>query len=316
MSISENESLATLEFLVAIARADGTIDPAERAALEGAFSGATLPAGTSLAQLLEAQLNTRDILARVASPEARERTFEAAFTLAKADGTCSASEQALLDQARAAWGISTDKVSVLDRLVSEARDTVLPSNIQAISDPTQRAAAISEDVKKYAVMTAVLGAFPLPGLSIITDLAVVGMQVKLVRDIGQYYGHTIDQKAARSLIASVGAAVGARMALSNVAKLVPGLGSAVGAATAFAATWAIGRLGVAFFENDGKLDVDLLKKAYESGQKEGKDAYKANKETIDSHAAAKKDELAALATARKEGKLSEEEYQAKVSRLL
>jgi len=316
MSISENESLATLEFLVAIARADGTIDPAERAALEGAFSGATLPAGTSLAQLLEAQLNTRDILARVTSPEARERTFEAAFTLAKADGTCSASEQALLDQARAAWGISTDKVSVLDRLVSEARDTVLPSNIQAISDPTQRAAAISEDVKKYAVMTAVLGAFPLPGLSIITDLAVVGMQVKLVRDIGQYYGHTIDQKAARSLIASVGAAVGARMALSNVAKLVPGLGSAVGAATAFAATWAIGRLGVAFFENDGKLDVDLLKKAYESGQKEGKDAYKANKETIDSHAAAKKDELAALATARKEGKLSEEEYQAKVSRLL
>ena len=316
MSISENESLATLEFLVAIARADGTIDPAERAALESAFAGAVLPAGTSLAQLLEAPANAGDIFARVSSPEARERAFEAAFALAKADGTCSDSEQALLDQARAAWSISTEKVSLLDRLMSEARDTVLPSSIQAIADPTQRAAAISEDVKKYAVMTAVLGAFPLPGLSLITDLAVVGMQVKLVRDIGQYYGHTIDQKAARSLIASVGAAVGARMALSNVAKLVPGLGSAVGAATAFAATWAIGRLGVAFFENDGKLDVDLLKKAYESGQKEGKDAYKANKEAIDTHAAAKKDELAALATARKEGKLSEEEYQAKVARLL
>ena len=316
MSISENESLATLEFLVAIARADGTIDPAERAALESAFAGAVLPAGTSLAQLLEAQASAGDILARVSSPEARERAFEAAFALAKADGTCSASEQALLDQARAAWSISAEKVSLLDRLVSEARDTVLPSSIQAIADPTQRAAAISEDVKKYAVMTAVLGAFPLPGLSIITDLAVVGMQVKLVRDIGQYYGHTIDQKAARSLIASVGVAVGARMALSNFAKLVPGLGSAVGAATAFAATWAIGRLGIAFFENDGKLDVDLLKKAYESGQKEGKDAYKANKEAIDSHAAAKKDELASLATARKEGTLSEEEYQAKVARLL
>jgi len=316
MSISEHDSLATLQFLIAIARADGAIDPAERAALESAFAGATLPAGTTLAHLLEAPVNVPDILARVTSPEARERAFEAAFTLSKADGECSASEQALLDQARAAWDISAEKVSMLDRLMSEARDTVLPSNIKAITDPTQRAAAIAEDVKKYAIMTAVLGAFPLPGLSIITDLAVVGLQVKLVRDIGQYYGHPIGQKAARSLIASVGAAVGARMALSNVAKLVPGLGSAVGAAAAFAATWAIGRLGVAFFENDGKLDVDLLKKAYESGQKEGKDAYKENKASIDTHAAAKKDELAALATARKDGNLSEEEYQAKVARLL
>ncbi len=316
MSISEQESVATLELLVAIARADGVIEPAEREALELAFTDAALPAGTTLATLYEAPYDVDAILARITTREARERAFEAAFGLAKADGNCAPSEQAILDRARTAWEIADEKVGLLDRLVSEARDTVLPSNIQAITDPVARAAAIKEDVLKYAILTAVLGAFPLPGVALITDFAVVGLQVKLVRDIGQYYGHTIDAHAAKSLFASVGVGIGARMALSNVAKFVPGFGSAVGASTAFAATWAVGRLGVAYFENDGKMDVDLLKKAFTDAQKEGKDAYKANKETVDARAEANKDAIAALATERKEGKITEEQYQERLAKLL
>jgi tellurite resistance protein len=96
MSISETESLATLELLVAIARADGTVEPAERDALEAAFAGASLPSGLTLAQLLEAPTDVDAILRRVTTPEARERAFEAAFTLAKADGECAPSEQAIL----------------------------------------------------------------------------------------------------------------------------------------------------------------------------------------------------------------------------
>ena len=155
MSISETESLATLELLVAIARADGTVEPAERDALEAAFAGASLPSGLSLAQLLEAKTDVDDILRRVTTPEARERAFEAAFTLAKADGECAPSEQAILDRARTAWEIPAEKVSTLDRIISEARDTVLPSNIQAISDPTARAAATAASpiaVRRCAVM--------------------------------------------------------------------------------------------------------------------------------------------------------------------
>lgn len=316
MSITEQESLATLELLVAIARADGVVEPAEREALESAFSVATLPAGTTLTALLETPVEVDGILARIKSPAARERAFEAAFTLAKADGNCVATEQAILDRARTVWEIPTEKVSVLDRLIAEARDTVLPSNIQAIAEPAARAAAIKEDTLKYCILTAVLGAFPLPGVALITDFAVVGLQVKLVRDIGQYYGHTIDAQAAKSLFASVGVGIGARMALSNVAKFVPGFGSAVGATTAFAATWAVSKLGVAYFENDGKLDADLLKKVFTDAQKEGKDAYKANKETIDARAEANKDALAALTTERKEGKITEEEYQTRLAKLL
>lgn len=150
-------------------------------------------------------------------------------------------------------------------------------------------------------------------MALITDFAVVGLQVKLVRDIGQYYGHAIDAHAAKSLFASVGVGIGAHMALSNVAKFVPGFGSAVGASTAFAATWAVGRLGVAYFET---MDVDLLKKAFTDAQKEGKDAYKANKEAVDARAEANKDTVAALATERKEGKITEEEYQTRLAKKL
>jgi uncharacterized protein (DUF697 family) len=313
--MSTTDSLPTLEFIIAIARADGVIQPSEREVIES-FAEGVLPAGTTLQALLETPVDVDGILKRVTTAEARERAFEAGYAMAKADGTCSAEEQAILDRAKTAWEIPDAKVSLLDRLVSEARDTVLPSNIKAIDDPAKRAAAIQEDTLKYAVITGVLGAFPLPGVALVTDIAVVGLQVKLIRDIGQYYGHAVGAEAAKSLFASVGVGIGARMALSNVAKLVPGFGSAVGAATAFAATWAIGKMGVAYFENGGKLDAEYLKKVFASAQKEGKDAYADKKADIEARAAANKDAIAELATARKEGKITEAEYEEKLEKLV
>jgi len=315
MSTSDSTSLATLEFIIAIARADGVVQASEREIVE-TFAEGVLPAGTSLTALLEAPVDVDGILRRITTPEARERAFEAGYTMAKADGTCSPEEQAILDRAKAAWEIGDAKVNTLDRLIGEAKDTVLPSNIKAIDDPAKRAAAIQEDTIKYAVLTGVLGAFPLPGVALITDLAVVALQVKLVRHIGQYYGHTMDAEAAKSLFASVGVGIGARMALSNVAKLVPGFGSAVGAGTAFAATWAISKMGVAFFDNGGKLDADYLKKVFAAAQKEGKDEFKTRSTEIETRAAAKREELAALATARKDGKITEAEYAEKIEKTI
>lgn len=315
MTTSTETSLPTLEFIIAIARADGVIQPAEREIIE-TYAEGLLPAGTTLTTLLEGPVDVDGILKRVTTAEARERAFEAGWALAKADGTCTADEQAILDRAKTAWEIGEAKVSTLDRLINEAKDTVLPSNIQPIADAEKRAAAIKEDVLKYSVLTAVLGAFPLPGVAIVTDLAVVGLQVKLIRDIGQYYDHKLDAEAAKSLLGSVGVGIGARIALSNVAKLVPGFGSAVGAATAFGATWAIGRMGVAFFENGGKLDVEMLKKVFTTAQKEGKEAYKNQAATVEAKSEASKAELGKLSQARKEGLISESEYQSKVEKML
>ena len=106
---------------------------------------------------------------------------------------------------------------------------MLPSSIQPVSDPVLRATEIKSDVLKYSVLSGALGAFPIPGLAIATDLAVVGLQVKLVRDIGQRWGHKVDKQAAASLLGGLGLGTGARIAVSNLAKLIPVWGSVVGA---------------------------------------------------------------------------------------
>ena len=53
MPISETESAASLKLLVAIAKADGTLAPEERAVFEEAFKGAKLPGGVTAQGLLD-----------------------------------------------------------------------------------------------------------------------------------------------------------------------------------------------------------------------------------------------------------------------
>ena len=52
-----------------------------------------------------------------------------------------------------------------------------------------------------------LGAFPFPGISIATDLLIVGLQVGLARDIGALWGHQLDYPQAKGLLAGFGVAI-------------------------------------------------------------------------------------------------------------
>lgn len=114
--------------------------------------------------------------------------------------------------------------------------------LSPIADPVERAATINTWILRYAVLTAALGAFPIPGLSIATDLTVIALQLKMIRDLGAYWGHTIDRQGAKTILYGVGLGTGARLAISNLAKLLPGWGSVVGATTSFASTYALGKV--------------------------------------------------------------------------
>lgn len=313
METDIKEGIACMRALVAVAKADGKITAEERAALEASL--AMLPAGTDLQSLLDEKIDLDQVLAQITSPAAREQLWQSAFSMVHADGAATAEEQALVDKIRTTFHIDEATASTTKRLLDEAKDTLLPSNIDPIADPAKRQKEIDQDVLKYSVFSAVLGAFPVPGLAIATDLAIVALQVKLVRDIGQYWGHKVDQQAAKTLLGGLGLGTGARIAVANLAKLVPVWGSAFGATSAFATTWALGKIANRYFEGGQKADIASLKGELKTMEKAGKEAYATQKDAI----ARKRDEAAAVLQAlnekRKAGTITQTEYERQVATL-
>jgi uncharacterized protein (DUF697 family) len=315
MALTESEAVAGLRVLVAIAQADGTIHEAEKAELTAALEGVKLPAGTTVDSLLAEKVDLDKQLAAISGADARGEIFKSAYGMAHADGQCTGDEQVLLDRIQKAWEIPEKHKTLVTRIFSEAKDTVLPSNIQPISDPAQRKKEINEDVLKYSLLSAVLGAFPIPGVAIATDIAIVGLQVKMVRDIGQYHGHKVDKETAKSLLYGMGLGTGARMAVNNIVKLVPGWGSAFAAVTSFAATFALGKVMDKYFVDGAKADAAALKKDFKDAEKEGKAAYAEHKGEAEALGAKQTAKLKNLSDQLNEGKLSIEAYEKEVAEL-
>lgn len=314
MSITEAEAVAGLRILVAVAKADGTIHDEERAALTAALEGLKLPGGTTVDELLAEKTDVDGALGAVTSSAARDDIYKSAYGMANADGVCSPEEQRLLDRIKQAWDIPDKQTSVVARLFAETKDTVLPSNIKPIADAAKRAKEIREDVLKYSLLSALLGAFPIPGVAIATDLAVVALQVKMVRDIGQYHGHKVDAESAKSMLYGLGLGTGARIAVNNLVKLVPGWGSAFAAVTSFASSFALGKVMDKYFI-DGKNDVAALKKEFKAAEKEGKAAYAEHKSDLDALASKQKAKLDELAKDLKDGAIHQAAYERQVAEL-
>jgi uncharacterized protein (DUF697 family) len=312
MSITEQEAVASLRILVAVAQADGQIHEEEKKSIAAALEGISLPSGTTADSLLAETIDVDAQLALLTSPAARGEIWKSAFAMANADGSCSPEEQKLLDVIAEKTQVTAEQKTFFAKLMAEGKDTVLPSNIQAITDPEKRAKEVRNDILKYSAFTAILGAFPLP---VVGEIAVLGIQLKMIRDIGQYWGHTVDKNAAKSMLYGLGLGTGARMAVNSLAKLVPGWGSAVGATTSFAATFALGKVMEKFFAEDAKGDVAALKTFFKSAEKEGKAAYSEQKDDIAKKQADNKAALDQLSADLKDGKITQEDFDKRLASL-
>ncbi|MSP92635.1 MAG: hypothetical protein EXR79_12670 [Myxococcales bacterium] len=321
MSLTQEQSLASLRLLVAVAQADETLHEAERGALLAALEALPTPEGASLdpstlQDLFSTPQDVPALLAQLRDAEAKEDIYQSMYAMAWADGDCSPVEQGLLNLAREELGIAEERQGVLERLYSEAKDTVLPSHIVPEPDPVRRAEDIERATLKYSVMSAVLGAFPVPGLAILTDVGVVGIQVKLVRDVGQYHGHTVDAAAAKSILGALGVGTGARMAVNNLAKLVPGWGSLVGASTSFATTWALGKVSDNWFLTGALSDPAELKGEFAQAKSAGTTMYEQQKDTIEATRRDNSARIQALTERARAGEISQTDYQARVNELM
>src|SRR4051812_27428471 len=116
MPIAEDEALASLKILVAMARADGVVHTDERRSLAAALESLELPRGVTVDALLGEDVDVEAELRQLTSPEAREQIFRSAYFMAFADGTCTKDEQLLLDRIAEATDPTAETRTSLDRV--------------------------------------------------------------------------------------------------------------------------------------------------------------------------------------------------------
>jgi uncharacterized protein (DUF697 family)/uncharacterized tellurite resistance protein B-like protein len=321
MSATQEESLASLRLLVSVAKADGLLHDREKESLQAALADYEAVEGgldedLALGLLLGETTDLDASLGAISSDEARAHAYGAAFAIAHADGDCSAEEAALLEKIREAFGISQERQQYLERVFSPREPAVTKATDASapMFEGVERRHKVQEETRKTAVICAVLGAFPFPLLAIATDLAVVGLQVALAKDIAGFYGQQMDTDKIKGMLAGFGVGTGAWIAATNLLKFFPGWGSAAGAGMAYASTYAIGRVLTEHFE-EGELDPSTLKERFAAAKKEGKKAYKEDKEQIEAKSEAAKDKLAELGKQLEAGKITQAEFEERAADL-
>ncbi len=317
--VNQQEVLASFKVLVSMAKADGKLLEAEFTSLADTFEEINLPEGVTVDRLLNEDDEPIDtLLAQITSDIAQEMVYQSAYAMANIDGECSSEEQELLEKIGATftdskiWG----KQEWLETLERRAVRSSISSQISQIDDPEKRAIEVENTITDTCFLNAVLGAFPLPGIAIAFDMLIYWNQLDLAQTIGQSWGYDrANENLRKALFGSLGL-TGTRIAVSNLAKLVPVFGMVVGATTAYASTWALGKVANQYFASGGEMDTFSLRQAFKQAKQEGEAVYKAKADEITAKKEAIAPQVQLLNEELKSGNITPEEYQVKLKELL
>jgi len=318
-AVNQQEVLASFKVLVSMAKADGKLLEEEFASLADTFEEIHLPEGITIDRLLNEEDEPIDtLLHQITSEIAQEMVYQSAYAMANIDGECSSEEKELLDKIGAIftnsklWG----KQEWLETLERRSTKSSISEQVRQIDDPNIRAIEVENAITDTCFLNAVLGAFPLPGIAITFDMLVYWNQLDLAQTIGQSWGYDRDNENLRkALFGSLGI-TGTRIAVSNLAKLVPVFGMVVGATTAYASTWALGKVANEYFASGGEMDAFSLRQAFKQAKKEGEAVYKTKADEIAAKKKAIEPQLQLLSEELKAGTITPEEYQEKLKNLL
>lgn len=318
-AVNQQEVLASFKVLVSMAKADGKMLEEEFASLADTFEEIHLPDGVTVDRLLNEEDEPIDILlSQITSDIAQEMVYQSAYAMANIDGECSSEEKELLDKigttftSSKLWG----KQEWLETLERRSLRSSISEQVRQIDDPDKRASEVESAITDTCFLNAVLGAFPLPGIAIAFDMLIYWNQLDLAQTIGQSWGYDRDNENLRkALFGSLGI-TGTRIAVSNLAKLVPVFGMVVGATTAYASTWALGKVANEYFASGGEMDVFSLRQAFKKAKKEGEAIYKTKAEEIAEKKQAIEPQVQFLNEELKAGSITPDEYQAKLKELL
>jgi uncharacterized protein (DUF697 family) len=169
--------------------------------------------------------------------------------------------------------------------------------------------AVRELVQVCAVAAGAVTIQPIP----FVDTALIApIQIGLVQGIGKIHGFKLDKRSILEMLSTFGASLVAQNVIMAAAKFVPFLGWLVTMSMAYAMTWAIGEVSEHYFRNGRNVDEAELKKMFERVYK----AKKSEKEKAHKGDKTLKEKLEELKEAKKDGLLTDEEFEAKKAELL
>lgn len=308
--LAKREVIASLQLLMAVARADGELHPSERDAIMEALHDVELPEGYTVDRLLTEEVVLESIVNEIKTEEGRKNAFKAAYLMAHADSNYNKAEQYVIDMLKRCWSIEDEVIGELDTSL-EIADTTLISNI-SISETTERESNANRKVHQYLVLTTLAGAIPIP---LIGDLMVAPLQMAMVYELGIIYNHNLDKAAIKAMLGTFGIGKGLRIAISSLAKLIPGWGSIVGAVGAFSTTYALAQVCRKYFESGGQVSLDSLKDFFRQKKEEGKQCYEQQKEALVANNAEVAKEINEIGTKLKTGELKLKDYDQRISEL-
>ncbi|NCJ08656.1 hypothetical protein GS597_19520 [Synechococcales cyanobacterium C] len=309
---------ANIKILLSVALADGKFEQSERREIEAVLAKVQLPEPLDLDQLSAEPLDYAQEAAKLTSPEVQTALLDSLVNVIWANGEFDAGEEAALRQILAALEYPPERIE--GAVTSVRRNLALLNLVKVapIEDPEKRQQAIHNSTRNHAIVSAVLGAFPVPILSIGTDFLVLAVQISLLLDITGYwgYGQSFDRKSILELlVGSSGLGVTAFLT-RNLAKLVPGFGSVVGASTAFATTWAIGKVTDTYYAQGRQVAPEALRHLFKQAKQEGEAAYEANEAVITQARQKNQGAIRSLTEDLQAGKISQVEYQQRLQELL
>ena len=317
--VNQQEVLASFKVLVSMAKADGKLLEEEFSSLADTFEEIHLPEGVTVDRLLNEEDEPIDtLLTQITSEIAQEMVYQSAYAMANIDGECSSEEKELLDKIGATFTSSRlwGKHEWLETLERRSSKSSISEQVRQIDDPDKRAAEVENATTDACFLNAVLGAFPIPGIAIAFDMLIYWNQLDLAQAIGQSWGYDrANENLRKALFGSLGI-TGTRIAVSNLAKLVPVFGMVVGATTAYASTWALGKVANEYYASGGEMDTFSLRQAFKQAKKEGEAIYKTKADEIAAKKQAIEPQVQMLNEELKAGSITPEEYQVKLKNLL
>ena len=319
IAVNQQEVLASFKVLVSMAKADGKLLEEEFASLADSFEEIHLPEGVTVDRLLSEDDEPVDtLLSQITSEIAQEMVYQSAYAMANIDGECSTEEKELLEKIGTTFSTSKlwGRAEWLESLERRSTRSSISEQVRQIDDPEKRALEVDNAITDACFLNAVLGAFPLPGIAIAFDMLVYWNQLDLAQTIGQSWGYDrANENLRKALLGSLGI-TGTRIAISNLAKLVPVFGMVVGATTAYASTWALGKVANEYFASGGEMDAFSLRQAFKQAKKEGEAVYQTKADEIAAKKQAIEPQLQLLNEELKSGSITPDEYQTKLKELL
>jgi uncharacterized protein (DUF697 family) len=201
-----------------------------------------------------------------------------------------------------------------------------------MSEQTEREKHADTIIKNHIIWSMGAGLIPVP---IVDFFAVSGIQLDMIRQLCKLYEQNFEESQGKAIITSLTGSGLARMGAKAMIKFIPGIGSVIGGVTmsvlSGASSYALGEVFKKHFETGGTfLDFDMarLKKMYnekfEKGKKVAEQVSKeqerkrqAAEETLSNKSSGKLvDKIKELAELKREGLITEEEYNAMKKKLI